>query len=48
MVSLLRKGKELSAIGAADSFDAARQCAILVLKQEEGLMIGDQLTVTRI
>jgi hypothetical protein len=48
MVTLFRKDREIAAIGAADGEDAARQAAIMVLLQEEGLKVGDVLQVTRI
>jgi hypothetical protein len=48
MVTLHRQGKELVAVGAADGDDAARQVAILVLKMEGGLRIGDTIQITRI
>jgi hypothetical protein len=48
MVTLLRKDREVAAIGAADGEDAARQAAILVLQQEGGLRIGDMIQVSRI
>jgi hypothetical protein len=48
MVTLFRGGKELIAVGAADAEDAARQAAILALKMEGGLRVGDQIIITRI
>ena len=48
MVTLYRGQKELSAIGAADADDAAKQAAIIVLQQKEGLRIGDEVKVSRI
>jgi hypothetical protein len=48
MVTLHRSGKELVAVGAVDGEDAARQVAILALKMEGGLMVGDVIQITRI
>jgi hypothetical protein len=48
MVTLHRRGKELVAVGAADGEDAARQVAILVLKMEGGLRVGDVIQISRI
>jgi hypothetical protein len=48
MVMLFRGSRELVAVGAADGEDAARQVAILVLKMEGGLQVGDMIQVTRI
>jgi hypothetical protein len=48
MVTLLRGEREIAAIGAADGEDAARQAAILILQQKEGLRIGDEVRVSRI
>jgi hypothetical protein len=48
MVSLFRASKELVAVGAADGEDAARQVAILVLKMEGGLRVGNVIQITRI
>lgn len=48
MVTLSRSKKELVAVGAADAEDAARQVAILVLKQDGGLRIGDVIQISRI
>jgi hypothetical protein len=48
MVTLSRQGKELVAVGADDADDAARQVAILVLKQEGGLRVGDVIQISRI
>jgi hypothetical protein len=48
MVTLYRQSKELVAVGAADGEDAARQAAILVLKMEGGLRVGDVIQITRI
>ncbi len=48
MVTLFRSDKELVAVGAADAEDAARQAAILVLKQDGGLRIGDVIQISRI
>jgi hypothetical protein len=48
MVTLHRGGKELVAVGAADGADAARQVAILVLKMEGGLRVGDVIQISRI
>jgi hypothetical protein len=48
MVTLFRSDKELVAVGASDSDDAARQVAILVLKQDGGLRIGDVIQISRI
>jgi hypothetical protein len=48
MVTLFRGDREVMAIGAADQFDAAKQCAILVLQQKEGLRVGDAIQVTRV
>jgi hypothetical protein len=48
MVTLLRGEKELAAVGAADGEDAARQTAILVLKQDGGLQVGDVIQIMRI
>ncbi len=48
MVSLFRADKEVAAVGAADGEDAARQAAILILQQKEGLRIGDEVRVSRI
>jgi hypothetical protein len=48
MVTLFRGSRELVAVGAADGEDAARQVAILVLKMEGGLRVGDVIQITRI
>jgi hypothetical protein len=48
MVALVRADREVAAIGAADAEDAARQAAIMVLQQEGGLRIGDEVRVSRI
>jgi hypothetical protein len=48
MVTLFRCSREVSAIGAADGEDTAKQAAILVLQQEGGLQIGDVIQVSRI
>lgn len=48
MVSLIRRDKEIAAIDADDAEDAARKVAILVLQQEGGLEVGDQIMVSRI
>jgi hypothetical protein len=48
MVTLWRGNREVTAIGAADGEDAARQAAIMVLQQEEGLRVGDVIQVTRV
>jgi hypothetical protein len=48
MVTLVRGDREVAAIGAADSEDAARQAAIMVLQQAGGLRVGDEVRVTRI
>lgn len=48
MVILSRQGRELVAVGAADGDDAARQVAVLVLKMEGGLRVGDTIQVSRI
>jgi hypothetical protein len=48
MVTLFRGPREVSAIGAADGEDAARQAAIMVLQQEGGLKVGDVIQVSRI
>ncbi len=48
MVTLSRQGKELVAVGAADGEDAARQAAILVLKMEGGLRVGDVVQISHI
>jgi hypothetical protein len=48
MVSLIRSDREIAAIGAADAEDAARQAAIMVLQQEGGLRIGDEVRISRI
>jgi hypothetical protein len=48
MVTLMRGEREVAAIGAADGEDASRQAAILVLQQEGGLRIGDEVRVSRI
>jgi hypothetical protein len=48
MVTLIRADREVAAIGAADAEDAARQVAIMVLQQEGGLRIGDEVRVSRI
>ena len=48
MVVLMRGNQEISAIGAADAEDAARQAAILLLQQKEGLLIGDEVRISRI
>jgi hypothetical protein len=48
MVTLYRESKELMAVGAADGDDAARQVAMLVLRQDGGLKVGDVIQITRI
>jgi hypothetical protein len=48
MVTLVRGQKEIAAIGAADAEDAAKQVAIMVLQQEGGLRIGDEVHISRI
>jgi len=48
MVTLFRGQKELVAVGAAGGEDAARQVAMLVLKQDGGLRIGDVIQISRI
>lgn len=48
MVTLFRGHKELAAVGAADGEDAARQAAILVLKEDGGLRVGDVIQIIRI
>jgi hypothetical protein len=48
MVTIVRAGKEIAAIGSADGEDAARQVAIMVLQQEGGLWIGDVIQISRI
>jgi hypothetical protein len=48
MVTLYRGQKELSAVGAADGEDAAKKAAVLVLQQDGGLRIGDEVRVSRI
>jgi hypothetical protein len=48
METLYRGSKEVAAVGAADGEDAARQTAILVLKQEGGLQIGDVIQIVRV
>ncbi len=48
MVTLFRGQKELVSVGAADGEDAARQTAILVLKQDGGLQVGDVIQIIRI
>jgi hypothetical protein len=48
IVTLSRQGEELVAVGAADGDDAARQVAILVLKMEGGLRVGDMIQISRI
>jgi len=48
MVALFRSDKEVAAVGAADAEDAARQAAILVLQQEGGLRMGDEVRISRI
>jgi len=47
MVTLCRGSREIAAIGAADGEDAAKQAAIMVLQQEGGLRIGDEVRVSR-
>jgi hypothetical protein len=47
-IGIRRGSREVAAIGAADGEDAARQTAILVLQQKEGLRVGDVIQVTRI
>ena len=48
MVTLFRGSKEIAAVGASDAEDAAKQVAILVLKQTDGLKVGDVIQITRI
>jgi hypothetical protein len=48
IVTLCRQGEEPVAVGAADGDDAARQVAILVLKMEGGLRVGDTIQISRI
>jgi hypothetical protein len=48
MVTLFRGQREVAAVGAADADDAARQVAVLVLTQKEGLKVGDVIQVSRI
>jgi hypothetical protein len=48
MVTLFRGSQEVSAIGAADGEDAAKQAAIMVLQQEGGLRVGDEVRISRI
>jgi hypothetical protein len=42
-VALLRNSREVSAIGADDGEDAAKQAAIMVLQQEGGLKVEDKV-----
>jgi hypothetical protein len=48
MVTLWRGNREVTAIGAADGDDAAKQAAIMVLQQDEGLRVGDVIQVTKV
>jgi hypothetical protein len=48
MVTLFQDSKELVAVGAADGEDAQRQAAVLILKLDGGLRIGDVLQITRL
>ncbi len=48
MVTLWRGQKELMAVGAVDGEDAARQVAILALKAEGGLRVGDVIQISRL
>ena len=48
MVTLFRSDKEVVAVGAADAEDAARQVAILALRLDGGLRIGDVIQISRI
>lgn len=48
MVTLFRGPKELAAVGAADAEDAAKQAAVLILKLDGGLRVGDRIEVSRI
>jgi hypothetical protein len=48
MVTLFRGQRELAAVGAADGEDAARQTAILVLKQDGGLQVVDVIQIIRV
>jgi hypothetical protein len=48
MVTLVRSDKELVAVGATDSDDAARQAVILILQVDGGLKIGDVIQISRI
>jgi hypothetical protein len=48
MVSSTRADKEVAAFGAANAEDAARQAAAMVLQQEGGLRVGDEVRVSRI
>jgi hypothetical protein len=48
MVTLFRGDRELVAVGADDQFDAAKQCAVLILQQKDGLRVGDVIQITRI
>ncbi len=48
MVTLIRADKEIAVTGAADAEDAAKQAAILILQQEGGLRVGDEVRVSRI
>jgi hypothetical protein len=48
MVTLFRDSKEIAAVGASDGEDAQRQAAVLILKLDGGLRIGDVIQITRI
>jgi hypothetical protein len=48
MVTLFRGSKEISAAGASDGEDAAKQAAVLILKLDGGLRVGDVIQVSRI
>ena len=47
MVSSSRADK-VAAGGAADAEDTARQVGIMILQQEGGLRVGDEVRVSRI
>jgi hypothetical protein len=47
-ITLFRGSQEVATIDAADAEDAARQAAILILTQKEGLKIGDVIQITRV
>jgi hypothetical protein len=48
MVTLYRGSKEISAVGASDAEDAAKQAVVLILKVDGGLQVGDELKISRI